>query len=171
MNVVALHRSPWGRVRDRLACALIVVGITLPAAAFAQALNMINGDVTQKVALSDLHAMSDTTFTLYDPYQGRDVEMKGVEFRTFLIEQFGEVPPALHFTAWDDYEVTLEGWNDPNWYLISSEDGDPLTIRTRGPVRLVERDYNNQGKDDRDVENLREFNDWIWMIRSIEAKW
>ena len=111
MNAVALHHSPWGRVRDRLACALIVVGIILPATAFAQAVNMINGDVTQKVALSDLHDMSDTTFTLYDPYQGRDVEMQGVEFRTFLIEQFGEVPPALHFTAWDDYEVTLEGWD------------------------------------------------------------
>ncbi|OJA04268.1 hypothetical protein [Halomonas sp. QHL1] len=166
MNAVALHRSPWGRARDRLACVLIVLGITLPGTAVAQALNMINGDVTQKVALSDLRARSDTAFTLYDPFQGRDVVMRGVAFRTFLIDQFGEVPPALHFTAWDDYEVTLEGWDDPNWYLISTEDGDPLTIRSRGPVRLVERDYG-----DRDVENLREFNDWIWMIRSIEAKW
>lgn len=181
MNAVALHRSPWGRARDRLACALIVVGISLPATAFAQALNMINGDVTQKVALSDLRAMSDATFTLYDPYQGRDVEMQGVAFRTFLIEQFGEVPPALHFTAWDDYEVTLEGWDDPDWYLISSEDGDPLTIRSRGPLRLVDRGYSDQNDSDQDsanqdsgnqgVESLDEFRDWIWMIRSIEAKW
>ncbi|OZT74747.1 hypothetical protein [Vreelandella boliviensis] len=171
MNAVALHRSPWARARGRFACALIVVGLTFPTTVFAQALSIINGDVTQKVALSDLRAMSDTTFTLYDPFQGRDVEMRGVAFQTFLIEQFGEVPPALHFTAWDDYEVTLEGWDDPSWHLISSEDGDPLTIRSRGPVRLVERDYNNQGNGDRDVENLREFNDWIWMIRSIEAKW
>ncbi|MBS3667706.1 hypothetical protein KGA68_07180 [Halomonas boliviensis] len=144
------------------------MGIMLPTAAFAQALSIINGDVTQKVALSDLRAMSDETFTLYDPYQGRDVEMQGLAFRTFLIEQFGEVPPALHFTAWDDYEVTLEGWDDPSWYLITAEEGDPLTIRTRGPARLVERDYTN---DNRDVENLRDFNDWIWMIRSIEARW
>ena len=168
MNAVALHRSPWGRARDQLACVLMVVGIMLPTAAFAQALSIINGDVTQKVALSDLRDMSDETFTLYDPYQGRDVEMQGLAFRTFLIEQFGEVPPALHFTAWDDYEVTLEGWDDPSWYLITAEEGDPLTIRTRGPARLVERDYTN---DNRDVENLRDFNDWIWMIRSIEARW
>jgi len=33
-------------------------------------------------------------------------------------------------------------------------------------VRLVEREYSG-----RDTENLREFNDWIWMIRSIEAQW
>jgi len=31
---------------------------------------------------------------------------------------------------------------------------------------LVEREYTG-----RDVENLRDFNDWIWMIRSIEAQW
>jgi hypothetical protein len=166
MNAVALYRSPWGRTRGQLASILMVVGLALPAAASAQALDMIDGDTTQKIALSDLREISDTTFTLYDPYQGREVEMQGVAFKTFLIDQFGEVPPALHFIAWDDYEVTLEGWDDPNWYLITAEDGDPLTIRTRGPLRLVERDYG-----DRDVENLREFNDWVWMIRSIEAKW
>ena len=168
MNAIALLRSPWGRARDQLVCMLMVVGIMLPTAASAQALSIINGDVTQKITLSDLRAMSDETFTLYDPYQGRDVEMQGLAFRTFLIGQFGEVPPALHFTAWDDYEVTLEGWDDPSWYLITAEDGDPLTIRTRGPARLVERDYSN---DNRNVENLRDFNDWIWMIRSIEAQW
>lgn len=166
MNAVASYRSPWGRARGQLASILMVVGLALPAAASAQALDIINGDITQKIALSDLREISDTTFTLYDPYQGREVEMQGVAFKTFLIDQFGEVPPALHFIAWDDYEVTLEGWDDPNWYLITAEDGDPLTIRTRGPLRLVERDYG-----DRDVENLREFNDWVWMIRSIEAKW
>ncbi|TVP46620.1 MAG: hypothetical protein EA345_12345 [Halomonas sp.] len=166
MNAVASYRSPWGHARGRLASLLMVAGLTLPVVASAQALNVINGDTTQKIALSDLREISDTTFTLYDPYQGREVEMQGVAFQTFLIEQFGEVPPALHFIAWDDYEVTLDGWDDPNWYLITKEDGDPLTIRSRGPVRLVERDYG-----DRDVENLREFNDWIWMIRSIEAKW
>ncbi len=169
MNAVALHSSPWVRARNRLACVLMFVSITLPTAAFAQTLNMINGDVTQNIVLSDLRTISDTTFTLYDPYKGRDVIMQGITFRSFLIDQFGDVPPALHFIAWDDYEVTLEGWDDPNWYLITTEDGDPLTIRTRGPVRLVERDYNKRGN--RDVENLRDFNDWIWMIRSIEAKW
>lgn len=166
MNAVALHRSPWVRARDRFASVLLVAGLALPATALAQALNLINGDVTEKIALSDLRDISDTSFTLYDPYQGREVEMQGVAFQTFLIDHFGQVPPALHFTAWDDYEVTLEEWDDPNWYLITLEDGAPLTLRSRGPVRLVERDYG-----DRDVESLREFNDWIWMIRSIEAKW
>ncbi|WP_249976662.1 hypothetical protein [Vreelandella olivaria] len=127
---------------------------------------MINGNETQKITISDLRQQSDTAVTLFDPYQGRDVEMRGLEFRRFLIDQFGEVPPALHFIAWDDYEVTLSGWDDPNWLMVTEEDGEPLTLRTRGPLRLVER---NHGA--REVESLREFNDWIWMIRSIEARW
>jgi len=171
MGSRTLYRSPWVLARYLLASSLLFAGLALPATALAQALNVIDGDVTQKITLSDLHEMSDTTFTLYDPYQGRDVEMQGVAFRDFLVDQFGEVPPMLHFTAWDDYEVTLDGWDDPSWYLITKEDGEPLTLRSRGPVRLVERDYNAQGNEERDVENLREFNDWVWMIRSIEAKW
>lgn len=168
MSAVALHRCPRVRVRRLLLLVrvLIASGFMLPMAAHAQALEIINGDVTQQIPLSDLHAISDTTFTLYDPYQGREVEMQGVAFQAFLIDQFGEVPPALHFTAWDDYEVTLSHWDDPNWYLITLEDGEPLSLRQRGPIRLVERNYGN-----RDVENLREFNDWVWMIRSIEATW
>lgn len=171
MNTVASHRPPWGYARSRLANMFLLIGLALPAVASAQALDLINGEVTQKVALSDLRNISDTTFTLYDPFQRREVEMQGIEFRTFLIDHFGEVPPALHFTAWDEHEVTLDGWDDPNWYLITTEDGNPLTLSSRGPLRLVERDYVVQGGGDPDVENLSEFTDWIWMIRSIEARW
>lgn len=173
MNAVALQRSPRVRARRLLLLVqvllvqvLIATSFALPVAANAHTLELINGDVTQQIPVSDLHAISDTTFTLYDPYQGREVEMQGVAFQAFLIDQFGEIPPALHFTAWDDYEVTLSNWDDPNWYLITLEDGEPLSLRQRGPIRLVERDYGN-----RDVENLREFNDWVWMIRRIEVKW
>ncbi|WP_339119107.1 hypothetical protein [Halomonas sp. BMC6] len=143
---------------------LLLVGV--PLSASSQALSLINGDSTQKVALGDLRDRADTSFTVFDPFQGRDVEMRGVSFRDFLIEHFGEVPSTLHFTAWDDYEVSLGGWDDPTWYLVTIEEGQPLTLRSRGPIRLVEREYTG-----RDVENLRDFNDWIWMIRSIEAQW
>jgi hypothetical protein len=144
----------------------LLLALCLPTLAQAQALNLIDGETTQKIAISDLREQPNTTFTVYDPYQGRDVEMQGIPFREFLVEHFGAVPPQLHFTAWDDYEVTLGGWDNPVWYMVTVEDGEPLTLRSRGPVRLVEREYSG-----RDTENLREFNDWIWMIRSIEAQW
>ncbi|PAU79572.1 hypothetical protein CK498_03390 [Halomonas salipaludis] len=88
----------------------------------------------------------------------------GLVFRELLVEQFGALPEQLTFTAWDDYVVTLGGWDDPNWILVTHQDGEPLGVRERGPVRLVERDYG-----DRDPDSLRNFNDWVWMIREIEA--
>ncbi|WP_249273204.1 hypothetical protein [Halomonas sp. BC2] len=144
----------------------LLLALCLPTLAQAQALSLIDGETTEKIAISDLREQPNTTFTVYDPYQGRDVEMRGIPFREFLVEHFGAVPPQLHFTAWDDYEVSLGGWDNPVWYLVTVEDGEPLTLRSRGPVRLVEREYSG-----RDTENLREFNDWIWMIRSIEVQW
>ncbi|MBD3894528.1 hypothetical protein IEI94_01485 [Halomonas sp. ML-15] len=92
------------------------------------------------------------------------MEVAGLVFRDLLEEQFGEVPEELTFTTWDDYQATLGGWDDPNWILVTHQAGEPLSLRERGPVRLVERDYGN-----RDTGNLRNFNDWIWMIRGIEA--
>ncbi|WP_245682119.1 hypothetical protein [Billgrantia gudaonensis] len=117
-----------------------------------------------RLSIAALRDQADERFTLYDPFEAADVAMRGLVFRDFLVEHFGEVPEALAFEAWDEYRVTLEGWDDPDWILVTHQNGEPLTLRDRGPLRLVERDYG-----DRDPENLRGFNDWIWMIRSIEA--
>lgn len=169
MNAVLPRTAVTPRTSLKPLCNIVLgllLALCLPTLAQAQALNLIDGEITEKIAISDLREQPNTTFTVYDPYQGRDVEMQGIPFREFLVEHFGSVPPQLHFTAWDDYEVTLGGWDNPVWYLVTVEDGEPLTLRSRGPVRLVEREYSG-----RDTENLREFNDWIWMIRSIEAQW
>lgn len=164
--VFSIHLSAKKHPKLIMTCALSVLGwLSVPA--YAQALSLINGEETTTLSIGELRQQSTITVTVFDPFQGRDVEMHGLEFRRFLIDQFGDVPPALHFTAWDDYAVTVSGWNDPRWLMVTEEDGEPLTLRSRGPLRLVEQSYDDQ----RDIENLRDFNDWIWMIRSIEARW
>ncbi|MBB3330967.1 hypothetical protein BDK63_001842 [Halomonas campaniensis] len=122
------------------------------------------GEQESRVEVAALRERADVHFTFFDPYLAEEVDITGLVFRDLLVEQFGEVPARLAFTAWDDYEVTLGGWDDPNWILVTHHDGEPLGLRERGPVRLVERDYGN-----RDPANLRNFNDWVWMIRGIEA--
>ncbi|MGS2743318.1 hypothetical protein ACU6TU_06940 [Halomonas sp. LS-001] len=141
--------------------------LAVATTATAYTLTLDNGETTLEVPVEEIGThIPSHRFALYDPYQGETVEMQGVIFRDFLMHHWGEVPPALHFTAWDDYKVTLSGWSNPNWYLITHENGAPITLRERGPLRLVERDYG-----DRDTSNLRAFNDWVWMIRRIEALW
>lgn len=142
-----------------------IAALLLPATSMAQTLRLIDGDDVQEISIEQLRQQSNHHFHLFDPYQGEEVAMQGMPFTDFLIRHFGRVPSTLRFTAWDGYEATLDGWKDPDWYLVTIENDQPLSLRSRGPVRLVERDYAN-----RDVSNLREFNDWIWMIRSIEAR-
>lgn len=116
--------------------------------------------------VAELRDRADVEFRFYDPYLAEDVVIRGLVFRDFLQEHFGAVPSQLHFEAWDHYAVTLSGWDDPNWILVTHHNNEPLALRQRGPLRLIERDYGN-----RDPARLRNFNDWVWMIRSIEAVW
>lgn len=142
-----------------------IAALLVPVTSMAQTLRLIDGDMVKEVDVEQLRQSSNSHFQLFDPYQGENVAMQGMPFADFLDRHFGRIPSKLRFTAWDGYEVTLGGWEDPNWYLVTIENDKPLTLRSRGPVRLVEREYG-----DRDVNSLREFNDWIWMIRSIEAR-
>ncbi len=165
-SIVAIRCCALHYFKVSVVCVLLLLSwLSMPA--YSQSLSVINGEKTTTLSLNELRQQSTITLSIFDPFQGREVDMHGLEFRRFLINQFGEVPPALRFTAWDDYEVTLSGWNDPKWLMVTEENGEPLTLRSRGPLRLVEQAYDDQ----RDIENLREFNDWIWMIRSIEARW
>ena len=149
-----------------LSSALLAAALWPAGAALASPELVVfqHGEQETQLAVADLRERADVRFTFYDPYLADEVEVTGLVFRELLEEQLGEVPAQLTFTAWDDYVVTLGGWDDPNWILVTHHDGEPLGVRERGPVRLVERDYG-----DRDPDSLRNFNDWVWMIREIEA--
>jgi len=134
------------------------------ASASPEFVTLRQGEQITRLAVEELRERAEVHFTFHDPYLAEEVEISGLVFRDLLVETFGEVPARLRFTAWDDYDVTLGGWDDPNWILVTHHDGEPLTLRQRGPLRLVERDCGS-----RDPANLRNFNDWIWMIREVEA--
>nr|WP_240457667.1 hypothetical protein [Halomonas socia] len=158
---VLLHRTLVPIRLALLAAALWPAGAAL---ASPEVVIFQHGEQETQQAVAELRERADVRFTFFDPYLADEVEVTGLVFRELLEEQFGAVPEQLTFTAWDDYKVTLGGWDDPNWILVTHQDGEPLSLRERGPVRLVERDYG-----DRDPGNLRNFNDWVWMIREIEA--
>ncbi|MDX5433624.1 MAG: hypothetical protein LPK20_08670 [Halomonas sp.] len=149
----------------RLLAALTLL-FAMPALADSNRLLLRDGEREIALSVDELRARADVEFRFFDPYLAEEVDIRGLVFRELLVEHFGEVPSRLHFEAWDDYDVTLAGWDDPDWILVTHQNGEPITLRHRGPVRLVERDYG-----DRDPSSLRNFNDWIWMIRRIEAVW
>lgn len=163
------RRIPYGLAVIAGLCMLYACSLALAANSDMpelrpDILELRHGDERIDLPVETLREKADVTFRLHDPYRGEEVEIRGLRFRDVLETHFGTVPKSLRFVAWDDYDTTLSGWDDPNWILVTHENGEPLTLRQRGPVRLVERDYGN-----RDPLNLRNFNDWIWMIRRIEA--
>lgn len=73
------------------------------------------GERSTSIAIDDLRERADQHFHFFDPYEAEEIEVRGLVFRDFLEAEYGAVPERLAFTAWDDYEVTLGGWDDPNW--------------------------------------------------------
>ncbi len=134
------------------------------AAASPDQITLQHNDEEIHLSVDDLREQADVEFTFFDPYLADEVAIRGLIFRDLLVAHLGGVPETLHFYAWDDYDVALGGWDDDNWILVTHQDGEPLSMRERGPVRLVECDYG-----DRDPANLRNFNDWVWMIKRIES--
>ena len=134
-HMLADKKVAWRAINRLMMMSVLLV---VAATATAHTLTLNDGETTINVPVEDIGKHVPLhRFEIYDPYQGQTIEVQGVIFRDFLIHHLGEVPPSLRFTAWDDYHVTLSGWNNPNWYLITHENGTLITLRERGPLTLL----------------------------------
>lgn len=125
---------------------------------------LIDNGKRVEVAVDDLRVQADQLFTLYDPFRGVEVEIRGIMLDKVLDEHLGRLPKQIKFTAYDGYDLTFNSWKKDNWVIVTHEDGEPISLRQRGPLRLVERDIG-----DKNPKNLRDFNDWVWMLKTVEV--
>ncbi|WED22170.1 hypothetical protein L3Q72_01750 [Vibrio sp. JC009] len=129
----------------------------------SEPLVLIDRDTRVEVSIDELRSQADTEFTMFAPFRHREVRIKGILLEDLLSRYLSKVPERIRFTALDDYQITFDNWKKNQWVVVTHEDGKPLSVRQQGPLRVVEMDLN--GKN---VNNLREFNDWIWMLAKIE---
>lgn len=115
--------------------------------------------------LNDLRDSADVETELYEPFRRDQITVRGIRLADFVRQHFDGTPSAIELQAHDGYTIEISDWQDRNWILMTHEDGRPLSLRTHGPVRLVQEDLR-----DRNPEILRDFIDWVWMIQQIEAK-
>lgn len=144
--------------------ALVILIFTSPVLASDEHLLLIDGQVRIELSIELLREQADTEFTLFAPYRGREVLMRGFLLDTLLQKYLSRIPQRIKLIAHDGYELTLENWQPNHWLIVTHEDGQPLSLRQQGPLRLIERSYTG-----RDPKNLRDFNDWIWMLQGIET--
>lgn len=149
-----------------LYCILIFITCfsALPALADDETLVLVDNEKQIELSVESLRAEADVEFTLFAPFRGRKVRMRGILLESFFEKHLSRVPKRIRLVAYDGYELPFENWKPDHWVLVTHEDGTPLTLRRQGPLRLVEREYSG-----RDPKILRNFNDWVWMLKRIEV--
>lgn len=128
-------------------------------------ISLITPSGTLQISVNELREMAGDELIIYDPFQRTSIPVRGIDLIAF-IEYFAAdqgQANSLKFTASDNYETHISQWNTGNWLLVTHENGRSLRLRDHGPVKLVEKSLGN-----RNPENLRDFNDWVWMITQIE---
>lgn len=106
-----------------------------------------------------------TQATLYNPWEKRTETYKGVLLTDF-IHAFGRPGiRSLVLKAIDDYEATFTqaDWENFRIILVTQVNGHYISVREKGPMRVVFPDYDTR-------EKAYELNlpKWLWMINRIE---
>lgn len=142
----------------------VVLWLLAPLVFAEEALVLVDGERRVTIPMAALQDSGDQRFSFHAPFRGAQVEVQGHRLADVLQQYLGRTPERLQLVASNDYTVQFEQWDPDNWILVTHENGEPLSVRNHGPLRLVERDYG-----ERDPGNLRNFTDWIWMLNRIEV--
>ena len=142
----------------------LLLFVSWPSYATDDTLQLVEGGHNTEIAIEDLQQQAKTEFTIFAPFRGREVKMRGILLDEILLQHLSKMPKTIKLIAADGYEITFNNWRKGNWIVVTYEDDKPLTIRQQGPLRLIERNDGNK-----DPENLRNFNDWVWMLVRIEV--
>ena len=151
------------KLLNRLLFSILLL-ISVPVFAGEGTLELIDGGKNIRVPLETLRTQAQTEFTIFAPFRGQEVHMKGILLDDLLNKYLARTPKRLKLTAIDGYEITFEDWKSNHWVVVTHENGHPLSLRQHGPLRIVELDLGNKNP-----RNLRDFNDWIWMLQRIEV--
>lgn len=151
--------------RKRLVLLLLILWCS-DLIADGSSVSLIKSSGELQISVNELREMASTELEIYDPFQRRTILVRGIDLTTFIKHFAAEHKQAntLKFIAMDDYETEISHWNSGNWLLVTQENGRNLRLRDHGPIKLVEKNLGN-----RNPENLRNFNDWVWMVKSIEV--
>lgn len=153
--------------RNFLLLGSLLLGLSLLSSssnAANESLYLVHGEKVIAIPLASLRLQSTTELEIFSPFRSKEITVSGVYLESLLKQYLTFTPKSIKLVAVDNYAVTMKDWQKRHWLLVTKEDGKPITLRQHGPIRLIEIDYG-----DKDPSNLRNFNDWIWMIKRIEV--
>lgn len=129
-------------------------------------LKIIHGDKSVQFSPAELeHLGSYRLHTASFWYEGRRV-FEGPLFRDVLKAAGIDQVKAVRITAHDDYSqiIPQQDWLEWPTLIATREDGKPLSLKDKGPYRLIYPQNMNP-----ELENIRYRPRWVWVIRTIEV--
>lgn len=106
-----------------------------------------------------------STFKLYNPWEKNTDEYTGVLLDKFISYFGNKEAKSLKFIAIDDYTVDIpkELLNEERILLVTRVNNEYISLKQKGPMRLVFVDYDPSLK--KYEKNLPL---WLWMIKKVQ---
>jgi len=149
---LAASATPQPVSLPRLAAGKPVLGITTPSGVRKFSLAELEAAGLKEVGTKTFWPADDGTYQ--GPLLADVLKLAGIENAT-----------AIRVTALDGFSQVIPraDWNHWPLLLATRRDGQPLTTRNKGPLRILyPRDMDRALEDT--VYRLR----WVWLVRSIE---
>ncbi|CUB04314.1 hypothetical protein [Marinomonas fungiae] len=128
------------------------------------ALTLVSEDKEISLTTAQLVEQANYTHEMYGPFRRQTTLFEGFILTDFLKQQLGVNATSVRFIAFDGYDLTLNNVDQRKLMLVVKENGEVLTVRNHGPLRLIETDLGGH-----DPKNISLFDDWVWMIKRIEV--
>lgn len=154
--VIGVASAPVDAIEPAIAQSAPLPGVTV---------TIIGGHGATEVTTAEMEAIGLKRITTDSPWEKGRLVFEGILFRDFLKEVGLDDADAVLVRAADNYSQTIpkEDWIDGPLLLATRQDGEPLTLRTQGPTRLI-YPLLDRPEYDTDVHKRR----WVWAITSIE---
>lgn len=127
---------------------------------------LIKGDQVIKISPRELEKIIETsTFELYNPWDKEVGKYTGILLDKFATYFGKDNVKQIKFIAIDDYrvEINKEFWNSERILLVTRVNGKYISLKERGPLRIMFVDYDvNKKKYEKNLPL------WLWMIKKIE---
>ena len=128
----------------------------------------VKDDISKRISVKELeHPFELLELNVYNPYEKRSDLYKGIFLDQLVRHYAKEGITSVTLKAIDDYEITIskESWTKHRIMLSTQVNGDYISIKKKGPLRIVCPDVKPKTQAYKDLLPI-----WVWMITKIEFK-
>lgn len=110
----------------------VIMMFASPVFASDEPLVLVDDQIRVELSNESLRKQADIEFTLFAPFRGREVRVRGLLLDTLLKKHLLRVPERIKLIAHDGYELIFDNWQPDRWLIVTHEDGKPPLLAPTG---------------------------------------